>query len=190
MCRCGGYGNWRQLARRKMKTVLLVSLLTLCACSSNSSQSSHEEQLSDKVIGPAPAVFRVQFDTSKGPFVIEAHRTWAPYGADRFYELVQKKFFDDTRFFRVVKGFVVQFGISGYPDVAAHWRTKTIPDDPVKEPNARGTVVFATAGPNTRTTQLFINLVDNTMLDSRGFSPFGRVVDDGMKVVDQIDSEY
>lgn len=169
-----------------MRTLLLVGLCCLCACSS---QSSHEEQMSDKPIGPAPAVFRVKFDTSKGPFVVEAHRTWAPYGADRFYELVQKKFYDDARFFRVVKGFVVQFGISGYPEVAAHWRNKTIQDDPVKETNARGTVTFATAGPNTRTTQLFINLADNTRLDSMGFSPFGRVVE-GMDVIDRINGEY
>jgi peptidyl-prolyl cis-trans isomerase A (cyclophilin A) len=169
-----------------MKSLSIAVLLALCACSC---RSAHEEQMSDQAVGPAPAVFRVKLDTTKGPVVIEAHRTWAPFGTDRFYELVQKKFFDGAAFFRVVKGFVVQFGISPYPEVAAHWRPKTIQDDPVKETNARGTVVFATSGPNTRTTQLFINLANNAQLDSQGFSPFGRVVE-GMDVVDKINAEY
>ena len=138
----------------------------------------------------APDVFRVKFDTSKGPFVVEVHRAWSPNGADRFYDLVQQKFFDDIRFFRVVPGFIVQFGISGDPAVMAKWRPLRIPDDPVKQTNARGTITFAKAGPGSRTTQLFINLVDNSQqLNQMGFSPFGRVVE-GMEVVDKINSEY
>ncbi len=162
-----------------MKIPTILSLT--CICAGALSQSAQAAQ--------APDVFRVKFDTSKGPFVVEVHRSWAPNGVDRFYDLVQQKFFDDTRFFRVVKGFIVQFGISGDPAQAASWRAKRIPDDPVRQSNARGTLTFAKAGPGTRTTQLFINLGDNNSLDSQGFPAFGKVVE-GMNVVDQINSEY
>jgi peptidyl-prolyl cis-trans isomerase A (cyclophilin A) len=137
----------------------------------------------------APEKFQAKFVTSKGEFTVEVVRAWAPQGADRFYNLVRNGFFNDARFFRVLTGFVAQFGINGNPKVAAAWKNATIPDDPVKESNKRGTLVFATAGPNTRTTQLFINLVDNARLDQMGFSPFGSVVQ-GMEVVDQFYAGY
>src|SRR2546423_1532515 len=137
----------------------------------------------------APATFRARLETSKGDVVIEVHRDWAPHGADRFYNLVRSGYFDGVRFFRVIPGFMAQFGIHGDPPVAAAWRDATIPDDPVRQPNARGTVSFATAGPGTRTTQLFINYADNNRLDGMGFSPFGRVVE-GMDVVDRLYAGY
>ena len=137
----------------------------------------------------APAVYKAKFDTSKGTFVIEVHRAWAPHGADRFYNLVKSGFYNDTRFFRVLDGFMVQFGISGNPDVSAEWREARIPDDEVNESNQRGYVTFATGGPNTRTTQVFINFGNNYGLDGQGFSPFGQVVS-GMKVVDALYSGY
>jgi peptidyl-prolyl cis-trans isomerase A (cyclophilin A) len=137
----------------------------------------------------APATYQAKFDTSKGPFVIEVHRDWAPQGADRFYNLVKNGFFDNARFFRVIEGFMVQFGINGDPKIAAVWRDADIKDDPVKHSNERGTITFATAGPNTRTTQVFINFADNAPLDGQGFSPFGKVVS-GMEVVDSLYSGY
>lgn len=137
----------------------------------------------------APAEFSVRFETSAGPFVVTVTRAWAPQGADRFYNLVRHGFYDGARFFRVLPGFVAQFGINGNPAVSARWRDATIPDDPVTQSNRRATITFATAGPNTRTTQLFINFADNTTLDSRGFTPFGRVVE-GMDIVDQLYSGY
>jgi peptidyl-prolyl cis-trans isomerase A (cyclophilin A) len=137
----------------------------------------------------APAVFTAKFTTSKGDFVVQVTRAWSPRGADRFYNLVKYHFFDGAAFFRVLPGFVAQFGISPRPDVAHVWEDAKISDDPVTQSNARGTLTFATAGPNTRTTQLFINLNDNTNLDSMGFSPFGKVVS-GMEVVDKFYSEY
>ena len=137
----------------------------------------------------APAVFSAKFTTTKGDFVVEVTRAWSPRGADRFYNLVKYHFFDGAAFFRVVPGFVVQFGISPRPDIARVWQPATIPDDPVTQSNARGTLTFATGGPNTRTTQLFINLGNNANLDGQGFSPFGEVTS-GMAVVDQIYSGY
>jgi len=137
----------------------------------------------------APEVFKANFDTSVGTFVIEVHRDWAPLGADRFYNLVKNGFFNDVRFFRVIPNFMAQFGIHGTPAVAAAWRQAQIKDDPVKQSNKRGYVTFATAGPNTRTTQLFINFGDNAALDKQGFAPFGRVAS-GMDVVDKIHNGY
>jgi len=122
----------------------------------------------------APASFKARFDTSKGVFVVQVRRDWAPNGADRFYNLVKNGFFDNARFFRVISGFMVQFGINGDPQLSARWREARITDDPVKQSNKRGYITFATAGPNTRTTQMFINFGDNTNLDSQGFAPFGR----------------
>src|SRR6478672_10881279 len=124
----------------------------------------------------APATFKVRFDTTKGPFVVEVTRAWAPKGADRFYNLVKNGFYDNVRFFRVLTGFMAQFGINGNPAIQAHWREAVINDDPVKHSNKRGTISFATSGPNSRTTQVFINFTDNSSLDGMGFSPFGRVV--------------
>ena len=137
----------------------------------------------------APAVYKASFETSAGTFVIEVHRDWAPKGADRFYNLVKGGFFDNCRFFRVLSGFMVQFGINGDPAVQAAWRNANIPDDPVKESNKKGYVTFATAGPNTRTTQVFINFADNASLDGQGFAPFGKVVT-GMDVVDKLYAGY
>lgn len=137
----------------------------------------------------APATYKVQFDTSKGPFVIEVHRDWAPNGADRFYNLVKNGFYDNARFFRVISGFMVQFGINGDPKLSAVWREARIKDDPVKESNGRGYITFATAGPNTRTTQVFINFADNAALDRQGFAPFGQIVS-GMNVVDGLYADY
>jgi peptidyl-prolyl cis-trans isomerase A (cyclophilin A) len=137
----------------------------------------------------APAVYKATFDTSKGSFVVEVHRDWAPNGADRFYNLVKNGFFDNARFFRVISGFMVQFGINGDPKVSAVWHDANINDDPVKQSNRTGFITFATAGPNTRTTQVFINFADNRALDSQGFAPFGRVTS-GMNVVDALYSGY
>lgn len=137
----------------------------------------------------APAAYKAKFDTSKGTFVIEVHRAWAPNGADRFYNLVKSGYYNDARFFRVIKGFMVQFGISGNPDLNAVWREARIPDDDVTESNQRGYVSFATGGPNTRTTQVFINFGNNHGLDGQGFSPFGQVVS-GMNVVDALYGGY
>lgn len=138
----------------------------------------------------APEVFRVRFETSRGPFVVEARRAWAPNGVDRLYQLVTSGYYDNNRFFRVVPGFVTQFGMHGDPEVNAAWERLTIPDDPVVESNRRGTVTFASAmRPGTRTTQLFINLADNMNLDGMGFPPIGMVVE-GMSVVDLLHGGY
>lgn len=137
----------------------------------------------------APAVFKAAFATTAGDFVVEVHRDWAPLGADRFYNLVRNGYFTNAAFFRVVPGFVVQFGLNASPDVNKVWDHATIHDDPVIQSNKRGNLVFATAGPNTRTTQLFINYADNSRLDGMGFAPFGTVVQ-GMDVVDKIFPGY
>jgi peptidyl-prolyl cis-trans isomerase A (cyclophilin A) len=137
----------------------------------------------------APATYKARFDTSKGTVLIEVHRDWAPNGADRFYNLVKNGFYDNDRFFRVIKGFMVQFGINGDPSLSSGWRAAAIPDDPVKQTNKRGYVTFATAGPNSRTTQVFVNFAENTGLDGQGFAPFGQVVA-GMDVVDQLFGGY
>jgi len=137
----------------------------------------------------APADFNVRLDTSKGPIVIAVHRAWAPRGADRFYELVTAKYFDDTRFFRVVKGQWAQFGIAGDPKVATAWRTRAIPDDPRGQSVTRGRVAFAFKDPNGRTTQIYISLRDNSYQDDQGFVPFGEVVE-GMDVADALNVEY
>lgn len=142
-----------------------------------------------KLNATAPDVYSVRFDTTKGPFVIEVHREWAPNGADRFYNLVRNGYYDGVRFFRVISGFMAQFGISGDPEVSAAWKEASIEDDPVKQTNARGMVSFAMRGPDSRTTQVFINFGDNSRLDRMGFAPFGKVVE-GMDVVDALFSEY
>jgi len=137
----------------------------------------------------APDLYKVKVNTSEGSFVIEVHKDWAPKGADRFYNLVDIGYYSDTRFFRAIDGFMVQWGISGYPEVSEAWRDAKIDDDEVKQSNTRGMVTFATAGKNTRTTQLFINYKDNSNLDPMGFSPFGKVVE-GMDVVDKLYKGY
>jgi len=137
----------------------------------------------------APAVFKARFTTTQGDFVVEVTRAWAPLGADRFYNLVKYHFYDATAFFRVISGFMVQFGISGRPEVNGAWERATIKDDPVTQSNTRGMVTFATGGPNTRTTQVFINYGDNSNLNAMGFSPFGKVIE-GMEVVDKLYGDY
>jgi len=137
----------------------------------------------------APESYRVRFETTKGDFTVEVTRAWAPKGADRFYRLVTEGYFKDIRFFRVLPGFMAQFGLSGDPALNAKMDTLRIPDDPVAQSNKRGMLTFATAGPNTRSNQFFINYGDNASLDVQGFSPFGRVVD-GMTVVDAMYGGY
>lgn len=142
-----------------------------------------------KLEAKAPETFKVKFDTSQGPFTVEVHRDWAPKGADRFYNLVANGFYDNVRFFRVISGFMAQFGINGDPKVNAAWQPAMITDDPVKRSNKRGMISFAMRGPDTRTTQLFINYNDNTRLDTMGFAPFAQVIE-GMDVVDKLYSGY
>lgn len=137
----------------------------------------------------APESFRVRFETSAGEFVVAVRRALAPIGVDRFYNLIRAGFFDDSRFFRVREGYIAQFGISGDPAVSAVWRDRTMPDDPVRATNVRGTLAYAMTGPGTRTTQIYINLADNTHLDAQGFAPFGEVVA-GMEAVDALYAGY
>ncbi len=165
---------------------LIPALAILAFLTGCGSRESRETAAPGK---PVPGVYRVKFETSKGDFIVEVTKSWAPEGAERFYRLVEQRFYDDARFFRVVRDFIVQFGINGDPRVQARWRALTIADDPVKESNLRGSMTFAMAGPNSRTTQVFINLRDNTRLDKMGFAPFGRVTE-GMEVVDRLFSAY
>jgi len=144
----------------------------------------------EKASEKAPAVFKAKFTTSQGDFVLEVHRDWAPNGADRFYNLVKIGFFDDVIFFRVIDGFMAQVGIHGDPAVSAKWRTANIPDDPaVGKSNQRGMATFAMGGPNSRTTQFFLNFKDNSFLDNQGFPPFGRIVEGG-EVLDKLFRGY
>ncbi|MFK7821466.1 MAG: peptidylprolyl isomerase [Planctomycetaceae bacterium] len=136
----------------------------------------------------APETFKVKFETSKGDFVVEVTRKWAPLGADQFYNLVKTGFYDDARFFRVLPGFVVQWGISGNPKATENWK-KPIKDDPVIESNKKGYITYAKGGPNSRTTQLFVNLEDNARLDKMGFPPFGRVTE-GFPVLTKLFADY
>lgn len=165
-----------------MKTISLITSLVLIVGADLACAQKPAETVSNE---KAPETFRVNMDTSRGPVVIEVTRADAPLGADRFYNLVKAKFFDGARFFRVVPGFMVQFGLAGDPAVNKAW-DMPIQDDPVKASNVRGTITFAaTSAPNSRTTQVFINFADNSRLDSMGFAPFGKVVS-GMENVDQI----
>jgi peptidyl-prolyl cis-trans isomerase A (cyclophilin A) len=159
--------------------------------SSSLASAVHPELLDpSKLTAKAPAVFQARFTTGKGDFVIEVQRDWAPNAADRFYNLVKAGFYDDTRFFRVMDGFMAQFGISGDPAVAAKWQNADIPDDPVTQSNKPGFVTFAqTSAPNSRSTQIFINYGDNSRLDATRFAPFGQVIS-GMDVVNGIYKEY
>jgi peptidyl-prolyl cis-trans isomerase A (cyclophilin A) len=139
----------------------------------------------------APAVFHVKFETTAGSFIIEAHRDWSPHGADRFYNLVRTRYYDDSRFFRVVPGHWVQFGINGDPKIAQQQRIVTIPDDTLKQHNTLGYVAFSNTGPNTRSTQVYINLGDNSARNDieAGFAPFGQIVE-GMDVVEKLYGGY
>jgi peptidyl-prolyl cis-trans isomerase A (cyclophilin A) len=176
-----------------MMRKIFVLLCFVQACSAQRSvNNSLLDPKSAAMNQTAPETYRVLFSTSKGEFTIEVMRAWAPKGADRFYNLVKNGFYDDVRFFRVLRvprPFMAQFGISGDPAIAAKWSDANIQDDPVKEHNTRGRITFATAGPNTRTTQVFINYGDNSRLDGQGFAPFGEVVS-GMEVVDQLYADY
>jgi peptidyl-prolyl cis-trans isomerase A (cyclophilin A) len=183
-----------------MKTIHLLCVLGLFAAAAMVQAEDAKPQDKPAAASPgfadpaklsekAPETFKVQFDTTKGKFTIEVTRSLAPNGADRFYNLVRSGYFKDIAFFRVIPGFMCQFGIHGDPNVSAKWREAAIADDPVKGSNTRGAITFATAGPNTRTTQLFINFADNSNLDGMGFSPFGKVTE-GMDVVDKINGEY
>ena len=170
-----------------MKPALAAGALVVLAMASACTGSSNDSAAT--AAGPAPASFRVAFTTSKGTFVVEATRAWAPNGADRFHALAASRFFDENRFFRVLPGYIAQFGINDEKKVNARWDERPIPDDPRRESNARGTIVFTTNGPDTRAHQLFINLKDNPKLDTQGFVPFGRVVS-GMEVLDSLYDDY
>ena len=160
-------------------------LLALVALLLNAGEVS--AQVSDE---QGPATYRARFETSQGPFVIEVHREWAPLGADRFYTLVKSGFYDGVRFFRVLSGFMAQFGLSGDPKVQAAWASANLMDEPAKQSNLRGFVTFAKeSSPNTRYTMVFINYKDNSYLDADGFAPFGQVVV-GMDVVDKLYGGY
>jgi peptidyl-prolyl cis-trans isomerase A (cyclophilin A) len=180
------------------RSLFLAATLLATACGTDGSGGGGASQASsaltnpDKaaIAAPAPDSFRVEFETSKGNFTVVAHRDWAPRGVDRFYHLVQLGFFDEVRFFRVLNGFMAQFGMNGNPDVTAAWEPLELEDDPVKMENTRGRVSFAMGGPNSRTTQLFINYVDNRNLDGMGFAPIGEVVGTGMAVVDSLYGDY
>jgi len=164
-----------------VRIVAIASALLVAASIGMAGQEGTDEK--------APATFKVKFDASTGPFVVEVHRAWAPNAADHFYTLVKNGFYDEARFFRVVPNFMVQFGINADPSVQAKWRN-SIKDDPVKESNKRGYVTFAqTSAPNSRSTQIFVNFKDNSFLDSQRFAPFGQVTS-GMDNVDKITPEY
>ena len=195
-------------AKNMLKLAVFPLILTAVACTANKQETApaapetpaqtsavKETNNMQALLDPqsanltAPAAFKVKFKTTKGDFTVEVTRAWAPLGADRFYNLVKIGYFSDMAFFRVVDGFMVQFGIHGDPAVNAKWRGARIQDDPVTQSNNTGYVTYAMAGPNTRTTQLFINFGNNAGLDSQGFSPFGKV-SEGMNVVESIYSGY
>ena len=165
--------------------VLVFCFVAAAACAQDAGPLGNPAALTAE----SPATFSVAFDTSKGRFVVDVHRDWAPIGADRFYNLVKAGFFTDVRFFRVIGGQLAQFGMHGDPAVQSAWRDAEIQDDPVRHGNTRGTISFASRGPNTRTTQLFINMRDNSPYDRLGFAPFGEVTS-GIEVVDSIYSGY
>ncbi|MCX7641984.1 MAG: peptidylprolyl isomerase [Elusimicrobiales bacterium] len=186
----------------KITFLLIVIVMNFYSCSKkldNKIESSPKGVYMgiyiEKLLNPqtlneqAPAEFKVKFNTTKGSFITEVKREWAPKGVDRFYNLVKNGFYNDTAFFRVIKGFVAQFGINGNPKISEKWISATIEDEPVKISNTKGTISFATRGPNTRTTQLFINYVDNLRLDSMGFTPFAKIIE-GMDVVEKLYSDY
>ena len=186
-------------ARSTSRLALLPLLALLAACGGESGSSGGGGAVSDDpLLNPsspamtatAPETYRARFETTKGDFVVQVQRALSPNGADRFYNLVRNGYYDGVRFFRVIDGFMAQFGMHGDPQVTAALRAAPIPDDPVAASNARGTITFAMTGqPNSRTTQVFINYRDNSNLDAMGFAPFGEVVE-GMDVVDQLYAGY
>jgi peptidyl-prolyl cis-trans isomerase A (cyclophilin A) len=172
---------------RKLAWLLPVAAcMALVGCSSSNREKKVEVTKNEK----APDVFSVNFDTSKGAVIVEIHREWAPVGVDHFYTLVKTHFYDGSRFYRVLRDFVAQFGINGDPATNQIWANSSIPDDPVRQSNVRGTLTYAAAQmPNSRSTQLFFNLRTNAMLDGMGFAPIGRVTQ-GMDVVDSFFNSY
>jgi peptidyl-prolyl cis-trans isomerase A (cyclophilin A) len=183
---------------RHLRNVAVLALLVLCACDTQTpvpETTDIDSPPPELLMNPsqlnetAPSDFKVRVETTRGAFVVSVTRAWAPNGADRFYNLVKAGFFQDIAFFRVISGFMAQFGIHGDPRVSAAWRSARITDDPVAQSNTRGRVSFATSGPNSRTTQLFINFVNNSALDGMGFSPFAEVTE-GMDIVDTIFAGY
>jgi peptidyl-prolyl cis-trans isomerase A (cyclophilin A) len=181
--------------RRLRLRQLIGSLLLLCAGCIGTEPAPVKSSLllnanAAEMNRRAPEIFKVRLETSKGDIIIEVHRDWAPHGADRFYNLVRAGYYNDSRFFRVIEGRWAQFGINGEPKIAKLWRRRFIPDDPAGESNVRGTVAFAFAAPNGRTTQVFINLRDNSAThDREPFVPFGMVIA-GMEVADALNAEY
>jgi peptidyl-prolyl cis-trans isomerase A (cyclophilin A) len=170
-----------RFAPRSLWLVIIVVLPSLTACG--------DEPPRPVVTRAAPDSFRVAFETNRGNFVVAGNRSWAPNGADRFYQLAASHFFDEQRFFRVLSGYIAQFGASGEPKINEQWEGKKIPDDPRREKNVRGTISFASDGPGSRTHQLFVNLKDNPKLDAQDFVPIGRVVE-GMSMLDSLNDDY
>ena len=169
----------------KRITLSAIVLFLLCGgCSASKKADVAKASAATAPVEPPPA-YRVIFETTKGPFTIQVYRPWAPKGADRFYEMVQAKFYDGVRFHRVIRKFVAQFGINPDPKVNGMWRMLKIPDDKQAHKNTRGSVAFAMSGENTRSTQAFVNLAGNAVLYTKGFVPFGEVVD-GMETVDRL----
>jgi peptidyl-prolyl cis-trans isomerase A (cyclophilin A) len=165
-----------------LKHVIAVAALVAIVSQAPGAAQAPNEQ--------APATFRARFDTSQGAFVIEVTREWAPLGADRFFTLVKSGFYDGARFFRVLSGFMAQFGLNGDPSIQAAWASANLVDEPPKQSNLRGFVTFAKeSSPNSRYTMVFINYKDNSYLDADGFAPFGQVVV-GMEVVDKLYAGY
>lgn len=186
--------NQKYSLRICFRTMTAILALTIAACGGGGGESGTSNPpaiLLDPTAftATAPATYVARFATSEGIFRVEVTRSFAPLGADRFFNLVRNGYYDDVRFFRVLPGFVAQFGISGFPSVNAVWREQRITDDPVTQSNLRGTLTFATGGANTRTTQVFINLADNVSLNNSGFAPFGRVIE-GMDVVSVLYADY
>jgi peptidyl-prolyl cis-trans isomerase A (cyclophilin A) len=179
-----------------MRNRVLALTILIATIAATTSFAGQPQDASAKLKNPAalneqaPATYRARFETSQGVFVIEAHRDWAPNAADRFYNLVKNGFYDNARFFRVLSGFMVQFGLNGDPDIQRAWTYAGLPDEPTKQSNTRGFVSFAReSSPNSRYTMVFINYKDNSYLDSEGFPPFGQVVL-GMDIVEKLYSGY
>ena len=174
------------------RITLSLALLTCIACAKRGPQQNQSALLNPdptELARQAPDSFKVRFETSRGPFVVQVVRDWAPHGVDRFHYLVRHGFYDGVKFFRVVPGFVAQFGIHGDPEVSGAWRERSIPDDSVRQSNQLGFLTYAMGGPNSRTTQLFINRRDNRRLDAMGFAPIGLIIE-GQAAADSIYDGY
>ena len=186
-----------KLVRRWIAPLGVLAVVNVAGCNRNAGPGSPGDRraiLLDPTHAawsePAPDTFLATFETTKGDFVVEVIRAWAPIGADRFYNLVRHGYYDDARFHRIVPGFIAQWGVAGDPEVTAVWYDRGMPDDPVVANNVRGTIAFAFTDPGTRSTQVYISMADNTRLDAQGFPPFGRVVQGMESVVDSIYSGY